>query len=318
MGSVMPLQDRVSNRLKLRDLRLLLEVAERGSMAKAATHLNLTQSGVSRAVADLEHALGVALFDRMAQGVEPTPYGRALLKGGVAILDELRRSIEAIEHLTDPASGELRLGCTDPMSWGIVPQIIGRLVQKYPRLSFHVQQGDLARLRYADLAERRIDLALCAITGALPADDIDAEVLFEERRFVVAGEGSRWVGRRKIKLSDLSDEPWAIPTHESPARILLEDMFRANGLPPPRISVVSFSLPLHVALLSSGHFLSVLPGSMLRYCGKQLSLKTLPIELPARPAPVGIMTLKSRSISPLARLFIEQARVVSKPLADPS
>lgn len=312
----MALQDRIGNRLKLRDLRLLLEVAERGSMAKAATHLNLTQSGVSRAVADLEHALGVNLFDRMAQGVEPTPYGRALLKGGVAILDELRRSVEAIEHLADPASGELRLGCTEPMSWGILPQIIDRLVQKYPRLTFQIVQGDPARLRFAELSERRIDLALCAITEAVPADDIEAEILFDERRFVVVSAQSRWASRRKIKLSDLSDEPWAIPTHESPARVLLEDMFRANGLSPPRISVVSFSLPLHVALLSSGHFLSVLPGSMLRYCAKQLSLKILPIELPARAAPVGIMTLKNRTMSPIARMFIEQARIVTKPLID--
>jgi DNA-binding transcriptional LysR family regulator len=312
----MPLQDRIGNRLKLRDLRLLLEVANRGSMAKAASHLNMTQSGVSRAVADLEHALGVKLFDRLAQGVEPTPHGQALLNGGTAILDELRRSIEAIEQLSDPASGELRLGCTEPMAWGIVPQAIDRLVQRHPRLTFHVVQADPARLRFAELSERRIDLALSAITGQLPADDIDAEVLFDERRFVVAGECSRWAGRRRIKLSDLADEPWAIPNHESPARQVLEDLFCSNGLPPPRISVVNFSLPLHIALLTSGRFLSVLPGSMLRYCARQMSLEILPVALPPRPAPVGIMTLKKRTMSPIARLFTEEARRISTPLAD--
>lgn len=313
---IMPLQDRISNRLKLRDLRLLMEVAERGSMAKAAAHLSLTQSGVSRAIADLEHALGVKLFDRMAQGVEPTTYCQAMLKGGVAIFDELRRSLEAIEHLADPASGELRLGCTEPMSWGIVPQVIDRLVRKYPRLSFQVVQGDPARLRFSELSERKIDLALCAITGATPADDIDAEILFDERRFVVAGPGNRWAGRRRIKLLDLTDELWAIPTHESPARILLEEMFRENGLPPPRVSVVNFSTPLQIGLLSSGRFLSVLPGSLLRYCAKQMSLRILPINVPIRPAPIGIITLKNRTLSPIARVFIEQARIVTKPLAD--
>lgn len=312
----MPLHERIGNRLKLRDLRLLLEVTERGSMAKAASHLNMTQSGVSRAVADLEHALGVTLFDRLAQGVEPTPYGHALLEGSVAILDELRRSVEAVEHLADPARGELRLGCTEPMAWGLVPQICDRLVQKYPRVSFHVVQGDPAKLRFTDLSERKIELAIGAITGALPADDINAEVLFEERRFVVAGAGSRWAGRRKINLLDLADEPWVIPTHESPARSILEDLFRANGLLPPRISVVSFVLPLHLALLSSGRYLSILPGSMLRYCAKQMSLKVLPVELQARPAPVGIISLKKRTMSPVARMFIEQARIVARPLVD--
>src|SRR5262245_61308863 len=78
----MNLQDRVSHRLKLRDLRLLLSVMESGSMAKAAAHLNLTQSGVSKAIGDLEHTLGVRLFDRTARGVEPTLYGHALRKWG--------------------------------------------------------------------------------------------------------------------------------------------------------------------------------------------------------------------------------------------
>jgi DNA-binding transcriptional LysR family regulator len=77
---MMNLQDRVSQRLKLRDLRLLLSVLELGGMGKAAAHLNLTQSGVSKAIADLEHTLGVRLFDRTSRGVEPTIYGRALRK----------------------------------------------------------------------------------------------------------------------------------------------------------------------------------------------------------------------------------------------
>ena len=309
----MGLHDRIGQRLKLRDLRLLLAVAERGSMAKAAVALNMTQSGVSRAIADLEQTLGFSLLDRTAQGVEPTPFGRALLAGSVAILDELRRSVDEIEHLADPTSGELRLGCTEPMLWGIVPAIIDRLVRKHPRVSFQVIQGDPARLRFGELRERRIELALSAITG--PADDLDTEVLFDERRFIVAGRASRWAARRRVALADLVDAHWAIPTHESPARVILEDLFRTSGLPVPAISLVSFSLPLHAGLVSTGRFLSVLPESMLRFCAGRMALKALPIALPPRPAPVGITTLKGRTVSPIARLFIEQARLVAKPPA---
>jgi DNA-binding transcriptional LysR family regulator len=142
VGRPMGLQDRVSHRLKLRDLRLLLALDEWGSMAKAAAHLNLTQSAVSKAIAELEHTFGVRLFDRTPKGIDPTPYGRALLKGGAAVFDELRQSVNAIEHLADPTVGELRLGCTEPMSWGIVPTIINQLVQQHPRLIFRVMQAD--------------------------------------------------------------------------------------------------------------------------------------------------------------------------------
>src|SRR5262249_1557172 len=123
-GGAMDLHDRVSRRLKLRDLRLLLVVAEWGSMAKAATHLNLTQSAVSRASRDLEQTLGVRLFDRTPQGVEPTRYGLALLKGGTAVFDDLRMSVNEIAFLSDPTAGELRVGTSEASGFGLVPVVI--------------------------------------------------------------------------------------------------------------------------------------------------------------------------------------------------
>jgi DNA-binding transcriptional LysR family regulator len=78
-------------------------------MAKAAAHLRIKQPSVSKAVGDLEAALGVRLFDRSAHGVKPTIYGDALLKSGVAAFDDLRQGIRQIEFLSDPAKGEVRM-----------------------------------------------------------------------------------------------------------------------------------------------------------------------------------------------------------------
>jgi DNA-binding transcriptional LysR family regulator len=311
----MGLQERVSHRLKLRDLRLLLALDEWGSMAKAAAHLNLTQSAVSKAIAELEHTFGVRLFDRTPKGIDPTPYGRALLKGGAAVFDELRQSVNAIEHLADPTAGELRLGCTEPMSWGIVPTIINQLVRQHPGLIFRVMQADPAALRYRELRERKIDLAIGRIAGPIPGDDVDAEILYNEKVLVVAGVQSRWARRRTVKLADLVDEPWSLPTPDSFARSLLTEAFQASGLPPPRVNAETFSIPLHNALLASGNFLGVLPRSLMWFGAELLSLKVLPIELPVRPGPVGIVTLKGRTLSPVAQLFIDRARDVTKHLA---
>jgi len=311
----MNLHDRVSRRLKLRDLHMLLAVAEWGSMAKAAAHLNLTQSGVSRAISELEHTIGVRLFDRTAQGIQPTLYGRALLKGGVAVFDGLRQSVNEIEHLADPTAGDLRLGCTDPMSWGIVPTVIDQLAQRHPRLVFHVTQADPATLRYRELRERKIELAVGRIAGPVSDEEVHAEVLYDEKAYVVAGLQNRWVGRRKITLAELVNESWCLAPPESPVGSLTAEAFRASGLPPPRINVVAFSIPLLNALLATGRFLSVLPGSLLRFSAKRMSLKVLPIEMPVHSGPVGIVTLKNRTLSPVAQLFIECAREVAKPLA---
>ncbi len=311
----MTLHDRVRHRLKLRDLRVLLAVVEWGSMAKAAAHLNLTQSGVSKAISELERTLGVRLLDRTAHGVELTVYGHALRRGSVAVFDELHHSVNEIENLADPTAGELHLGCTEPMLWGLLPTVITRLTQQYPRLTFHVIQSDPVTLRFHELPNRRIELAIGRIVGPIPGEDVEVEVLYDEGAHIVAGAQSKWVRRRKIDLAELVDELWTLPTPESYARSLLTDAFKARGLPPPRVSAISFSIPLHNALLASGQFLCVLPRSLLHFSSKLISFKVLPVALPSRPGPVGIMTLKNRTLSPVARLFIGHAREVARPLA---
>jgi DNA-binding transcriptional LysR family regulator len=76
----MPWNDRVKRRLRLRDLDILMAIIETGSMGKAAKRLNVSQPAVSKAIVELEDALGVQLFDRGRRGVVPTPYGLALRK----------------------------------------------------------------------------------------------------------------------------------------------------------------------------------------------------------------------------------------------
>jgi DNA-binding transcriptional LysR family regulator len=107
---------RIERRLKLQDLRTLISVVQAGSMHKAAERLAMSQPAVSRAIADLERAVGVRLLDRTPQGIEPTQYGRALIKRGVVMFDELRQGVRDIETLSDPSTGELRLGCSEVMA----------------------------------------------------------------------------------------------------------------------------------------------------------------------------------------------------------
>src|SRR4051794_32056784 len=110
-SSAMQWSDRIGRRMKLHDLHVLMTVVQAGSMGKAAERLNTTQPNVSRSVAELELTLGVRLLDRSRQGVKPTEYGRALLDCGVAVFDELRQGVKNIEFISDPATGNVRIGC---------------------------------------------------------------------------------------------------------------------------------------------------------------------------------------------------------------
>ncbi len=116
----MPWNDRTKRRLKLRDLDILTAVIETGSMGKAASRLNISQPAVSKAIAELESALRVRLVDRSRRGVMPTPFGLALKKRSVAIFNDLRQGVQDIDFLSDPTTGEIRIGTTEPIAVAIV------------------------------------------------------------------------------------------------------------------------------------------------------------------------------------------------------
>src|SRR5258707_15718872 len=124
--------DRVRRRVRLRDVDILLAVIQTGSMGKAAAALNMSQPAVSKAIAYLENTLGVRLLDRSRQGVEPTPYGRALVKRGVAVFDELRQGVQDIASLTDPTVGEIRMGGSEHTISAVYAPVIHRLSGQYP------------------------------------------------------------------------------------------------------------------------------------------------------------------------------------------
>jgi DNA-binding transcriptional LysR family regulator len=305
--------DRVLRRLKLSELRLLQAVVKWGSMARASAVLNISQPAVSKAVKGLEHTLGVRLLDRMPHGIKPTIYGEALLKGGVAVFDELLQSVRQIEFLADPGAGQLHIGCTEAGAAGFVPAVITRLSQRYPRVVFRVTTGDAATFIERLLPQRDIDLAIGAMPDrAASHHEIDSELLFEERYFVMAGASSKWARKRNIKLRDLVDEPWVLPPADTTMGMHIARAFRAEGLEPPLSRVLSFSVPLCHNLLAGG-FLTIFPITMTRLAG-HLKVRQLDIRPPGISRAIVIMRLRSRTLSPLAELFISCARDMAKDL----
>src|SRR5215468_4222682 len=304
---------RVGRRLTLRDLNILLAVADAGSMAKAATRLAISQPAVSRAISDMEHALGVTLLDRRQQGVEPTIYGRALLRRGFAVFDELKQGVQDIAFLSDPGAGELRVGASASLSEGIVTTVVNRVLRQYPRVVFHVIVGGTLQL-LEGLRTRSVELGFVRMSRQESEDDIMPEVLYEEPLAVVAGVDNPWVRRRKIKLAELVNEHWTWPSPGTVYDTLVVEAFRASGLKPPNATVYADPINMRIKLAATGRFLAVVPSGILRFPTKHPSLKVLPVELPTAHQQIGIIRLKNRTLSPLAQLFIEHTRAVAKTL----
>jgi DNA-binding transcriptional LysR family regulator len=305
--------DRAGRRVKLRDLHILMAVAEAGSMSKASERLAVSHPVVSKTISDLEHTLGVRLFDRASHGVEPTAYGQALLQCGAAVFDAMRQGIKQIEFLDDPTSGELRIGCPDIITAGLLPAIIERFSRDYPKVRFHVVHANTAIMQFHELRNRNVELLFGRTPLPVADDDLAVETLFDEPFVAVAGPQSKWARRRSIELRDLLQEPWVLPPYDSAPGALILEVFRTAKLQPPVPSMATLSVQLTTNLIATGSYIGVLPRSVAHYT-RRVGLKILPARLTNQRIAVGIITVKNRTLSPLASLFLDRARKVAAPL----
>jgi DNA-binding transcriptional LysR family regulator len=299
--------NRIGKRVRLRDLHILFAVAQHGSMGKAGQHLGMTQSAVSQAIAALEHAIEVPLLDRTTRGVELTVYGAALMQRAQAAFDELRSGIKDIESLADPATGEVRIACTESIAAGILPSAIERFAARYPRVQLHVFQTTTHVMGFAALHERKADVVITLLPKPFEADlseHLLAEVLFRDRICLAASKDNPWARRRKINLTELAGVPLISPSPDTPGGAAIVDAFRAAGISIPPIAITTFSVHLRNILSMRGRFIAVLPSSVLWFGPAGNSLKELPVDLPLPEWPALIVTLKNRALRPAVQRFL--------------
>jgi DNA-binding transcriptional LysR family regulator len=309
--------EQIGRRLKLRDLQTYFTVVQWGSMAKAAEHLRVSQPAISKTINDLEHTLGVRLLDRTRRGVVPTIYGEALLKRGLIAFDELKQGVRDIQYLADPTAGELTIGCADSIAATILKPMIERFAASCPAVALRVDTIPSPAIDYPGLRDRKCDLILGRRPMKLDrfSNDLKVEILFDDHLVVVAGKHTTWARRRSIDLADLADQPWLLPPKETWTYGFVAGAFRERLLTMPKVSLMTFSLPLVMNFLARGSFITALPRSVVSLHSETHLLKILPVNLPPSPWPVAIVTLKERTLSPVAERFIECSREVAKLLA---
>ncbi|MFS8198798.1 LysR family transcriptional regulator [Streptomyces sp. CWNU-52B] len=220
----------------LAGLRVLREVAERGTFTAAAQALGYTQSAVSRQVAALEQATGARLFDRYPGGVRLTTAGRALLGHAVSALNALEAADRELRG-AEPGTGRVRLGYFPSAGAVIVARAVEDLREEHPHIRVTTREGSTPALVRA-LRSGTLDLALLSSRPPHRSPDTDdpplrVEPLLETRLALAVPTGGRWAGRASVSADDLAGEQW-IASPGSPGEPLLGVW---PGLPGrPRIS----------------------------------------------------------------------------------
>ncbi|NKY43211.1 LysR family transcriptional regulator [Nocardia cerradoensis] len=191
-------------------LRVLAEVAERGSFTAAATALGYTQSGISRQAAALEREAGKPLFERHRTGVHLTPAGLTLLRHARVALDALdaaRRDLDG-----DDITHQVRLGSLISAGVVLVPTALAALRRTHPGLDVLTREGTTPALVRA-IRAGSLDLAV--ITSRPPHRPPDTELprliveqLTDVELLVAAPATGRFAGRATVTVDELVDARW--------------------------------------------------------------------------------------------------------------
>lgn len=308
---------RLPRHLKMSELRVFVAVLEHRSLRRAAAALHLTQPALSKSIACLEETLGVKLFDRVANGVEPTAYCRSFAPRAKAVFDELRRAAQELALLSSGALGSLRIGVLSMPAFASVPVAVNRLLERHPGIAVSMVEG-----HEADLLERlcKRDIELAILCPALVDADEDLRVhrLFDERACVVAAKTHPLAARSHLQWSDLLQQRWVLP----PADCYFYEHVRRSldgihmRMPAPvveaRSTQLQFSLVLHAGMLSFGMC------SQTCFASDKELVVRLPIELPVTSTVVAAVSLKSHELSPLAQQFVAHIQKLAEAIPTPA
>ena len=306
--------EQVRHRVRLRDLETLVAVVQAGGMRKASHELHLSQPAVSKAMRELEGALGLRLLERGRRGVSPTPFGDALVRRSKALIDELQGALRELAHLADPGAGEVRLGAMETLQAGLVAAAIQAHLRRHPRMRFILESGQSQDLIGHFLSQRLVDFVVARpLTTPLPPD-VDGEPLFHDQLRVAVGPEHPFARRRKVALADLRDEHWILSRNEVMPGTPVPLAFEALGLPLPEHIVISGSLNMRQSMLASGRFVTCLPHSLLPFARIKGNFRVLPVELPPWATPTMVIKLRGRTPSAASEAFVETLRELARPL----
>jgi DNA-binding transcriptional LysR family regulator len=290
--------------MELRDIEYFAVIAEHSHLGRASEALGLGQPALSMSLRRLERAANAKLVRRTSKGIELTAVGNALLERIQRLQvarDDLTREIADIAH---GKAGLLRIGVS-PQSSDYVAAIYPALLAAAPGLSLQVIDSDNDELVPA-LQHGTLDLVVNYLTPNYAGNAGMSQVpIFEEDSMVCASADHPLTRPKRVSLTSLANERWALSTIHMWPRNVLQHVFRANGLEPPRVGVEARPVRIRLQVVSSSRLLTFISRRIFARAARPYRLKEVRVtELMVR-RPVGVIYRRGAYLSPAAARFIE-------------
>lgn len=288
-------------------LIVVLEVAEHGSVSRAAHALNVAQPSLSRTISDFEASIGVRIFDRGTRGVTLTPDGERLIAHARAIRAELHHAEREIVDAKAEENTPIAIGIVTVHPIDQLIEAILRLIALRPRIRVRCVAGTREQL-LEPLTLGELDMIL----GPLPPEPLGQgyaeEVIYYEELAIFCGRANRLYGCKKTSLAELAEMNWVLGAKGATSRRRVEAFFRSHAIEPPKVDIEFEEIPGRRSMVLQSDFLSVF---QRHHVLKEIHAKriyALPIPWGQDDRPIGIIRLAGIPLSPAAADFITSAR----------
>jgi len=269
--------------LDVRRMRVLREVALRGSFSAAADALSFTQSAISQQIAALEREAGATLVERGARGVRLTEAGEAVVRHADAILCRLADAESELEAIAGLRGGRLRLAAFESAAATIMPVAIARFARAHPAVELSMTLAEpeesVAALRAGD-----IDLAVTFGGGKAESrggEGVEHRHLFEDPLHLVLAADHPLAAKRGLRLDDLAGEPWIGGAPDCECNRLLDQACARRGFH-PRIAFETDDYNAVQGFVAAGVGVSLIAELGLRSIRDDIVVRPLGREQPVR------------------------------------
>lgn len=299
--------------LTLRQLRAVAAIYATGRISTAAERLNVTQSAVSVLLGQAETALGARLFDRTTRSLTPTQTAEQVIGVIERVLGDLETIGAMVTDLRALERGSVRITATPATGMALLPETVRRFRAEYPRITLTL--NDCAPNQFtAIIREQKVDFGL----GMLPADlgEFDWRLMHDDPLYLVCSATSRWAGRATVRWQELDGVPLIVSRRDYGARSLVEDTMQTLDFRPNVVNEIGF-LYSAVWMVACGMGVSIFPWGLARTI-RDPEVATIPLVDPVVTRPIGVVTLRGRTLPPSSARFVEMlAQHLANDLPDP-
>jgi DNA-binding transcriptional LysR family regulator len=298
-------------RIDPRHLRYLRSVAESGSFGRAASLENISQPALSNKIALLEQQLGVRVLERGRHGASLNDYGNILIRYARALDALIQQAKDEVDLKKQGYEGPLVIGGTPITLIELAPRAVRRLAAGGHQIAISIVEEDDDDL-VENLRVGKLDLVLSSGDPRREHPDLDHEVLLKIPIEAVVGANSPLSTRRVISLEQLADKQWVLPTLGSTFRQQVDAIFLNAGIEFPIGHWTCSSMMSLKALVSQTDSVTLMPRHAFAFEAKAGLLRSIRLRDVSVTRTIGIMTLRTKALSPLAHRFVEALRVVAR------